>query len=141
MASLGLRTPQKPCQTFLRQYNHLGHVRACPRPPHFTSLQLGSDSIGAWTLSQLYKQPSYFLSHQLFQDQTKPDRYCDTHTQVAQSCLTFCDPMDCNLSGSSVHGIFQAIVLEWIAISFSSGSSQPRDRTQVSHIVDRLSTV
>ena len=46
--------------------------------------------------------------------------------------------MDCNLSGFSVHGIFQAIVLEWIAISFSSGSSQPRYQTQVSHTVDRL---
>ena len=49
--------------------------------------------------------------------------------------------MDCSLSGSSVHGIFQAIVLEWIAISFSRGSSRPRDQTQVSHIVDRRFTV
>ena len=49
--------------------------------------------------------------------------------------------MDCSLPGFSVHGIFQAIVLEWIAISFSSGSSQPRDGTQVSHIVDRRFTV
>ena len=45
--------------------------------------------------------------------------------------------MDCSLPGSSVHGIFQAIVLEWIAISSSRGSSQPRDRTCVSRIVDR----
>ena len=49
--------------------------------------------------------------------------------------------MDCSLPGSSVHGIFQAIVLEWIAISFSSGSSQPRDRTRVSCIVDRRFTI
>ena len=49
--------------------------------------------------------------------------------------------MDCSLPGSSVHGIFQAIVLEWIAISFSSGSSRPRDRTQVSRIVDRRFTI
>ena len=42
--------------------------------------------------------------------------------------------MDCSLPGSSVHGIFQAIVLEWIAISFSKGSSQPRDQTRVSRI-------
>ena len=62
-------------------------------------------------------------------------------SEVAQSCLTVCNPMDCNLSGSSVHGIFQAIALEWIAISFSSGSSRPRDRTQVSRIVDRRFTV
>ena len=39
----------------------------------------------------------------------------------------FVTPMDCSLPGSSVHGIFQAIVLEWIAISFSRGSSQTRD--------------
>ena len=58
-----------------------------------------------------------------------------------KSCPTLCDPMDCNLSGSSVHGIFQAIVLEWIAISFSRGSSRPRDRTHVSCIVDRRFTV
>ena len=49
--------------------------------------------------------------------------------------------MDCSLPGSSVHGIFQAIVLKWIAISFSRGSSWPRDRTQVSRIVDRRFTV
>ena len=47
----------------------------------------------------------------------------ESESEVAQSCPTLCDPMDCNLSGSSVHRIFQAIVLEWIAISFSSGSS------------------
>ena len=47
--------------------------------------------------------------------------------EVTQSCPTLCNHMDCSLPGSSVHGIFQAIVLEWIAISFSKGSSQPRD--------------
>ena len=50
---------------------------------------------------------------------------------------TLCDPMDCSLSGVSVHGIFQARVLEWIAISFSRGSSRPRNRTWVSHITGR----
>ena len=50
-------------------------------------------------------------------------------SEVAQSCLTLCDPMDCSLPGSSVHGIFQALVLEWIAISFSRVSFWPRDRT------------
>ena len=53
------------------------------------------------------------------------------------SRVRLCDPIDCSLPGSSVHGIFQAIVLEWIAISFSRGSSQPRARTRVSCIVDR----
>ena len=49
-------------------------------------------------------------------------------SEVAQSCPTLCDPRDCSLPGSSVHGIFQAIVLERIAISFSRASSRPRDR-------------
>ena len=59
----------------------------------------------------------------------------------SQSCPTLCDPIDCSVPGSSVHGIFQATVLEWIAISFSRGSSQPRAWTQVSRIVDRRFTV
>ena len=61
-------------------------------------------------------------------------------SEVAQLCPTLCDPMDCSLSGSSIHGIFQARVLEWIAISFSRGSSWPRNRTQVSHIAGRRFT-
>ena len=55
----------------------------------------------------------------------------ENESEVAQSCPTLCDPMDCSLPGSSIHGIFQARVLEWVAIFFSRGSSQPRDRTQV----------
>ena len=62
-------------------------------------------------------------------------------SKVAQSCPTLCDPMDCSLSGSSIHGIFQARVLEWIAISFSRGSSWPRTRTRVSHIAGRRFTL
>ena len=55
-------------------------------------------------------------------------------SEVTQSCPTLCDPMDCSLPGFSVHGIFQARVPEWVAFSFSRGSSWSRDRTQVSHI-------
>ena len=53
---------------------------------------------------------------------------------VAPSCSTLCNPMDSNLPGSSVHGIFQARILEWVAFPFSRESSQPRDQTQVSCI-------
>ena len=61
-------------------------------------------------------------------------------SEVAQSCPNPCDPMDCSLSGSSVHGIFQTRVLEWVAISFSRGSSQPKNQTQVSCIAGRFFT-
>ena len=57
--------------------------------------------------------------------------------EVAQSCPTLCDPVDCSPPGSSVRGILQARILEWVAISFSRGSSRLRDRTQVSCIVGR----
>ena len=53
---------------------------------------------------------------------------------VAQSCLTPCEPMDCSLPGSSVHGSFQARILEWgVAISYSKGCSQPRNPTRISY--------
>ena len=60
--------------------------------------------------------------------------------EVSQSCLTLCDPVDCS-PGSSVHRILQARILEWVAISFSRGSSWPRDQTQVSRIAGRLSNI
>ena len=63
-----------------------------------------------------------------------------SESEITQLCLTLCDDMDCSLPGSSIHVIFQARVLEWVAISFSRGSSQPRDRTQVFHIAGRCFT-
>ena len=57
---------------------------------------------------------------------------------LAQLCLTLCDPKDCSLPGYSVYGILQARILEWAAIHFSRGSSQPRDQTWVSWIAGRL---
>ena len=57
------------------------------------------------------------------------------------SHVQLCNPMDCSLPRSSVHGIFQARVLEWVAISFSRGSAWPRDRTQISHIAGRRFTI
>ena len=61
--------------------------------------------------------------------------------EFAPSCPTLCDPMGCSPPSSSVHGILQARILEWVAIPFSRGSPQPRDRTQVSCIAGRFFTV
>ena len=60
---------------------------------------------------------------------------------VAQSSQTLCNSMTCIPSGSSVHGILWIRILEWVALSFSSGFSQPRDRTQVFLIEGRFFTV
>ena len=58
---------------------------------------------------------------------------------VVQLCLTLCDPMDCSSPGSSVHGILQARMLEWVAIPSSRGSSQLKDGTRVYYVscIDR----
>ena len=56
------------------------------------------------------------------------------HNKSLQLCLTLCDPIDCSLPGSSVHGLLQARVLKWVAMPSSRGSSQPRDRTHVSFV-------
>ena len=66
---------------------------------------------------------------------------CSVLCLVAQSCPTLCDPMDCSLPGSSVHGILQARILERVAMPSSRRSSQPWDQTQVSHIASGFFTV
>ena len=65
-------------------------------------------------------------------------RYC--YCLIINLCPTLCNPMDCRPPGSSVHRILPARILEWVAISFSRGSSQPRDRTCVSSLVGRFFT-
>ena len=59
---------------------------------------------------------------------------------VAQSCLTLCNSLNCSSPGSSVHGSLQARTLEWVAISFSTGSSQTSDQTCISCIAGRIFT-
>ena len=65
------------------------------------------------------------------------DSVLESESEVTQSCLTLWDPMDCSLSSSFIHRILQARILEGVAISFSRGSSRPRDQTRVSHIGGR----
>ena len=69
------------------------------------------------------------------------EKACMHTCLAAQSCLTLCNPMDCSLSVSSVHGILQAGILEWVAYPFSRGSSQPRNQTQISSIEVRFFTI
>ena len=57
------------------------------------------------------------------------------------SHVRLCDPMDCNLPGSSVHGMLQARILEGVMVPFSRGSSKPSNQTQVSHIAGGFFTI
>ena len=79
-----------------------------------------------WTrLKQLSTQKSHLAL-------TETDDSCES--EIAQSCLTLCNHLDCNRPGYSIHTIFQARVLEWVAISFFRGSSRPRDQTRASSV-------
>ena len=82
--------------------------------------------------------------------ETPPKKECSSGSKVFRGkvnvlvtklCPTLCNPMDCSPPGSSVHGILQARILEWVAIPFSRRSSWPRDRPRVSYIAGRFFTV
>ena len=91
------------------------------------------------TIPVLYKHP--------FRAQSRRKQICHEkkvkvkESEVAQLCPILCDPVGCSPPGSSVHRIFQARILEWVAISFPRGSSWSRDQTQVSHIAGRRFTL
>ena len=86
----------------------------------------------SWIYNDTGKNLIYLLNKSL-----RTNHFENWVSEIVQLCLTLCDPMDCSLPGFSIHGIFQARVLEWVAISFSRVSSQPRDQIQVSHIVSK----
>ena len=104
--------------------------RLGPRGDQYQNLEEPLKHTRAWPM------PCSLRSH-LPLPSLSPPHPGQPEPEVAQSCPTLCDPMDYSLPGFSVHGIFQARVLEWGAISFSRGSSRPRDWTQVSCIVGR----
>ena len=72
--------------------------------------------------------------------QASPLRLLCVCAKLLQSCPTLCDPMDCSLPGSTVHGILQARNLERVVICFSRGSFRPKNRTRVPSIVGRFFT-
>ena len=87
----------------------------------------------------MYSQSYVFFQYSCMDVRAGP--YRRLKVKVSQSCLTLCNSMDCSLPGSSLDGILQAKILEWVAMPFSRGSSQTRDRTQVSCIAGRFFTI
>ena len=92
---------------------------------HSSEASVWSSAFSMIQISPMYKitRKTIALTICTFVSKVMSQLFNIQSNEVAQSCLTLCHPMDCSLPGSSVHGIFQAIVLEWIAISFSRGSS------------------
>ena len=87
-----------------------------------TSLAVKAQNLNHRTARE-YPSEAFEIKHYTSWEQ----RIIKLKVLVTQSCLTLFDPMDYSTPGSSVHGTFQARILEWVAIPFSRGSSQPRD--------------
>ena len=89
----------------------------CQHPLHtHTSLQTAPGAVAADIVEVLSWVIRFLTTVTLHSKSTLQPK----KSEIAQSCPTLCDPMDCSLPGSSVHGIFQLRVLEWVAISFST---------------------
>ena len=98
----------------------------------YVSLHINSTPAFYINCPRLTPSPWKIISHIHFENR---------YVLIEQLCLTLCNPMDYSPPVSSVHGILQASVLEWVVIPFSRGSSWPRDQTQVSSIAGRLFTI
>ena len=120
----------KILQARLQQYvnRELPDVQAGFRKDRGTRNQIANI---CWIMEKAreFQENIYFC----FIDYAKAFDCVNRNVKATQSCLTLCDPMD-----YAIHGILQARTLEWIAVPFSRGSSQPRDRTHVSHIAGRF---
>ena len=119
------------------------------RLPWDDACVLEKKGMGDWMsiwVSQLLNSPCWLLFFILSLEGWCSSGFCLTKTLVGpvsaksfRSCPILCDPMDCSPPGSSVRGILQVRILEWIAMPSSRGSSQPRDRICVSYVscIDR----
>ena len=83
-------------------------------------------------------ESGFFLYKMLWFLKQWIERLACVHAKLLQLYLTPCDPMDCSPPGSSIHGILQARILEWVAMPSSRGSSWPRDQTHISYTGRRV---
>ena len=128
-ASFVTSLDSSPPHHFLKSWSSEAHGLPFPSPADLPDL-------GTQPMFAALQMDSPLLSHQ-----GSPSGILKVKLLVAQSYPTLCNPMDCNLPGSSLHGILQASILEWVVISFSRGSSWPRGRTQISCIAGRFFTI
>ena len=125
---------------FLLKPKYLGVEECLAHGQGILNVKRGNEWMNEWT------SVGWSCSHLDFWDRSLSllhyvTSLCLNYKVKSLSRVWLCDPMDCSLRGSSVHGIFQARILEWVSISFSRGSSKPRDRIRVSRIGGRCFTV
>ena len=118
---------------------HFHHWRRKWQPtPGF----LPGESPGRWSLvgCRLWGRTESDTTEVTQQQQLLSVRHYGCCCLVAEQCLTLCGPTNCSLTGSSVHGISQVRILEWVAISFSRGFSRPRNLTESPPLAGRFFT-
>ena len=120
----------------LGSWNQFLKISNYPKPVPPVSLEHKVPHSPSWTPFR----PCWCTTAAVTQDSIRK-RLQKVKVSVPQLCLTLCHPMDYSLPGSSVQGILQTRILEWVAIPFSKGSSQPRDWTQVPCIAGRFFTI
>ena len=120
-----------PLGSFVHEFSRQEYCSGLPFPSPGNLLHPGTEPVfPIWQLDSLS------LSHL-----ESPEHLLCLLCSVVQLCPILCSPVDCSRLGSSVHGILQARILEWVARPSSEGSSRPRDRTQVSLIAGRFFTI
>ena len=110
MRKLPISISLLPCKYYIKQFYS------------FTVLQLFQKFVFEFFWVTILVLRFYFDAKWLIHLPNLLIPFFDISSEVALSCLTLCDPMDCSLPGSSIHGIFQTRVPEWVAIAFSRGS-------------------
>ena len=122
-----------PTQKHVNKYSEQHYSRVKKQKPKCTSTD-------EWINQKWYRHILECYSVQKKKESKKEIQILviNISCEVTQSCPTFCDSMDCSLTGSPVQGIFQARILKWVAISFSRGFLWPRDWSWVSHTEGRL---
>ena len=107
-------------------------VSALPLPPAPVPLFQTAEPQSIWNwASSVQRKPNFTVLPFSYPLLLPPPRFSLNESElVAQLCPTLCDPMDDGLPGSSVHGILQARILQWVAIPFSRGSSQPKIKSR-----------
>jgi len=129
-----IRCDRKGPKWITKHCNHSGNSRDVEAELETKTRPL----FGMRSDSLLHKEILWKLKQDFSMFSSECYHHCEVKwSEVAQSCLTVCNPMDCSPQGFSVHGILQARILEWVPISFSRGSSRLRDQTPVSHIAGR----
>ena len=128
-----------PFQCLSERLTYLWENQYLSSSPSLRGFTVCEDTVQFSILSTLHFSISLYYSGSITPDEIMQWLFGFTLCVLAaQLCPTFCNPMDYSLPGSSVHGILQVRILEWIAISFSRGSSWPRDQTLVSCIAGRF---